>query len=56
MVLALIWAHYPDVDLEELVTTKSLGQEPAMFFEEVKDEAKYLVGACDLINVIEGGN
>lgn len=56
MVLALVRAHYPGVKLEELVTTNPPSWEPAMFFEEFKEDAKYVDGACDLLNVIEGGN
>lgn len=56
MILALVRAHYPRVNLHELVRTTPLGLEPEMFFDVVKDDAKYIVDACDLEKIIEDSN
>lgn len=55
MALALLKAHYPGVNLHELVRTNPTGVEPVMFFEAVKDDAKYVASACDLDNITEPG-
>lgn len=56
MVLALLKAHYPGVDLHELVTMNPPGLELVMFFEAVKNDTKFIAAAWDLDNIIEQGS
>lgn len=56
MALALVRVHYPGVKLDELIRTNLEDREPMMFFDEVKEDAKYVHGACNLENVIEDGH
>lgn len=55
MALALVRAHYPSVNLHELVRSTPERREPPMFFDEVRVDAKFVAGACDLDNIIEQG-
>lgn len=53
MALALIRAHNPDVKIHEVATTKHPGVEPDDFFEDVKEDAKFIIGLCDLDEIQE---
>lgn len=52
-VLAGIRAHLPDLDLGSFVRTVVGDRSPDMFFEEVREDAKFVAGACELQAIIE---
>lgn len=52
-VLASVWAHFPDLELGPLVRTEVGDRKSEMFFEDVREKAKFAAGACKLQAIIE---